>query len=137
MLYQRNSLWKLLNAFLQNDTAILQDEYVFMWNTKIINKPFKNKIMDAVLNYVYVNSAGIIVKYKGKTYHPKKQNQSHQSTNKSYQRILIPFLMEYLKKQDNIDFFLTRNEYPFSTVSQNDFLHCQNPESNPNLGFRI
>ena len=117
---QANSL---INTIFETDIKIFNKSYKFLWNDKFEDykqDSFTNTILDAVINYVFINSTGIIVEYNGKKYLPKKQNMSLKGTNIYFEKsILHPFLIKYLSFPSNIDFFLQRTQYPFSVVQQN------------------
>jgi len=97
---------------------ILEQTYTFMWNNELhyTDSNFKNRIFDAIINYDFINSAGIIVNYNNSKFTPEKQNAIFQATQ-DYEPILRSIIHYFIGLDSNklkILLIEPGNNYPFN-----------------------
>lgn len=103
--------------------------YRFMWNTGMRNTNFDNYLLDAIINYDFINSAGIIVAYKGSIFNPLKEHSVHEGHNTLQMDDILTTIFVYLIENDQnnllYDMFNDNeyvNGYPYTILHRNRFI---------------
>lgn len=104
-----------------NENKIVNDlnkKYIFEWNTispLAGNTVFENRVFDAIINYDFINSAGIIVTYNSEKIIPSKQNGIAQLTQ-DYEPILKNILLGFSSIVDINDLLTRKGNYPYNKL---------------------
>jgi len=123
-------LFTCVQYLLNIDINIFHVKYNFLWNNEMNNKPFENYLLDAIINYDFIHSAGIRCMYKGKLYEPSKQYNIHEGSNTLLMdNILFNIFRMIISSQNSVLLLLNMfnnneyvNGYPYTMIHRNRFV---------------